>query len=268
MHLLIPILAAAVALVVAKEKTLKEHWINYNESYRFVHYEDYADHYQAVMPYPTAGGPQVKILEIGVQSGGSIRAWKSWYEDQLYLVGVDIEPRCLRSHSPAENIFVEIGSQLNETFLMEVCNKHGPFDFIIDDGGHTAHMVKTSLKTMFPSPKCMKFPSWYIIEDTHVLNMCGNGYCKSSEDFTIIPKMSFYDLHAPIDRGVVVPKPHHLFYGAITEVRLFDSMIFLKHDTQKGITPLKKGTDGFDNQERRNNPPNTYNKQPANWQEI
>ena len=35
-----------------------------------------------------------------------------------------------------QNIFVEIGSQTDAAFLRHVCQKHGPFDVIIEDGSH------------------------------------------------------------------------------------------------------------------------------------
>ena len=65
----------------------------------------------------------VKLFEIGVQSGGSARAWKNYFRDRLYYVGMDIDERCKRSHSPSEKIFIEIGSQLEKADLLKVCRK-------------------------------------------------------------------------------------------------------------------------------------------------
>ena len=61
-------------------------------------------------------GAELRMLEIGVQSGGSARTWKRYYGTALYYVGVDISPATRRSHSPSEKIFVEIGDQGNARF--------------------------------------------------------------------------------------------------------------------------------------------------------
>ena len=60
-----------------------------------------------------------------MQSGGSARTWKQWYDDALYYVGVDINPRTKRTESAKESVFVELGSQMNESFLAAVCARHG-----------------------------------------------------------------------------------------------------------------------------------------------
>ena len=106
--------------------------------------------------------------------------WKMHYGDGLKYVGIDIDPRCARTASAKEDIFVEIGSQLDSHFLDEVCAKHGPFDAIIDDGGHTFNMIKASLTSMFLNPNCLHEDSWYVVEDLHVMAMCKDGFCRSS----------------------------------------------------------------------------------------
>ena len=112
----------------------------------------YADRYEQHLPPP---GRDVKLLEIGVQSGGSARTWKQYYGAHLYYVGVDINPRTVRSRSKDESIYVEIGSQANASLLLDVCRRHGPFDVVIDDGGHTSKLITASLKAIFPRDECM-----------------------------------------------------------------------------------------------------------------
>merc|ERR1712226_848721 len=97
------------------------------------------------------------MLEIGVQSGGSLNVWKNYFSSRpFYYVGMDIDKRCKRSEDVNQNIFIEIGSQLNSTDLLKVCEKHGPFHLVVDDGGHTFKMMQTALKTLFVTDKCME----------------------------------------------------------------------------------------------------------------
>ena len=86
------------------------------------------------------------MLELGVQSGGSVRAWRQYYGSNLYYsyVGVDINPLCNRSHSPRENLHIEIGSQGDGAFLEQLCLKHGSFNVIIDDGQRNSEMIRAS----------------------------------------------------------------------------------------------------------------------------
>ena len=83
-------------------------WWNYNEPHLIVKEDKYADYYDRHLPAP---GAPIRMLELGVQSGGSVRAWRQYYSSNLYYVGVDINPLCNRSHSPGENLHIEIGSQ-------------------------------------------------------------------------------------------------------------------------------------------------------------
>jgi hypothetical protein len=43
---------------------------------------------------------------------------------------------------------IEIGDQADPMFLLDVAAKHGPFDVIVDDGGHKMHHQKVSFNTL------------------------------------------------------------------------------------------------------------------------
>lgn len=104
----------------------------------------------------------IKILEIGIFNGSSLEMWKSFYPNS-YVVGVDINSRCSVYEQTTNNVFVEIGSQTDETFLINVIKKHGPFDLIIDDGSHMQSHMIFSFNCLF---KTLKPKGVYIVEDT------------------------------------------------------------------------------------------------------
>lgn len=103
----------------------------------------------------------LKILEIGVMEGRSVKMWRDYFENSK-IIGIDIRPSC--SIYQEDRIFIEIGDQQNSNFLLEVNKKHGPFDIIIDDGSHRWLDIITSFKTLFP---LLKNGGFYVIEDLH-----------------------------------------------------------------------------------------------------
>lgn len=107
----------------------------------------------------------VKMLEIGVQSGGSTRIWSQYFGSHLDYLGIDINPGCAQFASPSRGIKIEIGSQRNASFLQDICTKYGKFDIIIDDGAHDTSAIFTSFYTLFTS--CMNDGGVYAVEDTH-----------------------------------------------------------------------------------------------------
>lgn len=79
-------------------------------------------------------GKRIKVVEFGVFHGGSLQMWKKYFGSSAEIIGVDIDPRCKSLDEP--QITIEIGDQEDRGFLRSLLTRHGPFDLIIDDGGH------------------------------------------------------------------------------------------------------------------------------------
>jgi hypothetical protein len=113
---------------------------------------------------PLRGKP-IKVLEIGVDEGGSLAMWQSYFGSGSIIVGLDINPRCKRFEKVSENIHVRIGDQASQSFLTSVQHKFGPFDVVIDDGGHTTRQqIQSFLQLYFLS---MNPDGVYLVEDLH-----------------------------------------------------------------------------------------------------
>ena len=106
-------------------------------------------------------GEAVRLLEIGVQRGGSLKIWQTYFNEKSEIIGVDIDPECKRHEN--DNITVHIGDQSNPDFLKQLRHK-GPFDFIIDDGGHTALQQILTFQLLYDR---VTLGGFYIVEDTH-----------------------------------------------------------------------------------------------------
>ena len=128
-----------------------------------------------------------------VQCCGRLTSRKQWYGESLYYVGVDLNPGCVRSRSESERIYVEIGSQTNTSFLHSICEKHGPFDIVIDDGGHTTPTINIAIQSIFPHDFCMKQNSIYVIEDMHTMHY--SGHVRHPASLYEIVGEAFWSLH-------------------------------------------------------------------------
>jgi len=103
----------------------------------------------------------LRILEVGVQGGGSLGMWRQYFDDPL-VVGMDIDPACLKWQR--ERVRICIGDQENEETLRRVEQEYGPFDIVVDDGGHTMKQQLVTFETLFP----LLIPGgMYVIEDLH-----------------------------------------------------------------------------------------------------
>jgi SAM-dependent methyltransferase len=136
-------------------------WRATSGGHKFTHYFEI---YEAV--FGARRNTPMRVLEIGVLQGASLRLWKSYFQHpQTILVGVDIEPECARFDAPADSIHVRIGSQADDKFLAGVLAEFGPFDLIIDDGSHqSAHMIK-SFNSLYAAG--LKDDGIYFVEDLH-----------------------------------------------------------------------------------------------------
>ena len=175
-----------------KTSTLLDIWKSYNEPHGLDRWDVYAEAYAAHLPRPHAD-LQIDMLEIGVQSGGSVRAWRQYYGRSLKYVGIDIDPASKRSEVAAEGTYIQIGSQMDAAFLRHVCEQFGPFDVIIDDGAHTTHSMWTSLLQLWPNNTCMKASSVYVIEDT--CTMMSSKFVSNAGELAGIASEAWWALH-------------------------------------------------------------------------
>lgn len=74
-----------------------------------------------------------RILEIGVQNGFSLRAWRDYFH-QADIHGVDVNPAAMIINEP--RIRTHLCDVRHGTALTRIAQQNGPFDVIVDDGSH------------------------------------------------------------------------------------------------------------------------------------
>jgi hypothetical protein len=139
---------------------LAQIWRKVGHSHRWHHY--FAIYERAFSEHV---GKPVRLLEIGVQEGGSLRMWKAFFGPDAVVAGIDIDPSCARYDDPAASIHVRIGSQADPAFLAAVVNELGPFDLVVDDGSHVVSHIITSFAHLYGAG--LKTGGAYVVEDTH-----------------------------------------------------------------------------------------------------
>lgn len=105
----------------------------------------------------------IKILEIGVKDGDSLKIWKDFFTNKDTLIcGAEINPVPLKNFKE-ERVKIFYGDQTDINFLKNIVDEVGEFDIIIDDGGHTQHQLKTSFEYLFRYG--LKTNGQYVMED-------------------------------------------------------------------------------------------------------
>jgi hypothetical protein len=118
-----------------------------------------------------------RFLEIGVQSGNSMKMWREWLKSDCIVEGWDIL-EC----DKIPGVDIRVVDQLNREQVFE--NTSGIYDVILDDGGHTKEMIESSFAYLFSTSK------FYIMEDLHA-PWTGSHYLKDSEIPTLDLVLNF-----------------------------------------------------------------------------
>jgi SAM-dependent methyltransferase len=160
---------------------------NRNMIDKWLHYFDiYERHFSSFV------GKKIKVLEIGIWQGGSLKMWKEYFGDQAEIIGVDIEPRCKKFEE--ERIKIYIGDQADTNFLHELIKSEGKFDIIIDDGGHYMHQQIISFQELYGA---LNDGGVYLCEDLHTNYWARyNGGYKKSLTFIEYTKNLIDELHS------------------------------------------------------------------------
>lgn len=106
----------------------------------------------------------VKLLEIGVFRGASLLLWKEAFpKGQIF--GLDKNTAIWQKFLKGQDrIKVFVGKQEDETFLKSQVIPAGPFDVIIDDGGHSPLEQIASFNALWPH---LAPGGIYVLEDLH-----------------------------------------------------------------------------------------------------
>lgn len=129
---------------------LSDKWASYLEVYA-----------GAFAPYRDA---PVRILEIGIQNGGSLEIWRKFFPNATAIVGCDIDPLCAGLTYADPSIHVIVGDANEAAVRAQVLAISQQFDIIIDDGSHRSSDIIRSFAAYFDT---VQPGGLYAAEDLH-----------------------------------------------------------------------------------------------------
>lgn len=216
-------------------------WTTIPGGHKWTHYFPI---YQAIFG-PRRREP-LRILEIGIWHGASLKLWRRYFEHpKTLVVGIDILPECVKFDAPADGIRVRIGSQIDAAFLKQVVKEFGPFDLVIDDGSHHSSHIIASFNHLYLDG--VKDSGIYFVEDLHANYW--HPWRDSRKSFLDVCKELLEQMHAhyrsaspaafltdrPSDQpsaALEVP----LITTMIKEIRFFDSIVAI-YKTHREYVP-------------------------------
>lgn len=108
----------------------------------------------------------IKLLEIGIYHGNSIRMWRDWFSNAT-IYCIDIKQKWINqlicSKEGTKRIVFDKVDQGDAQQLTEYAKK-GPWRVIVDDGSHLSSHQKLTFDILWDQ---VEPGGYYIIEDTH-----------------------------------------------------------------------------------------------------
>lgn len=91
-----------------------------------------------------------RVLEIGIQNGGSLELWARHFPNATHVIGCDIDPACGRLEFDDPRITVVVGDANSDAVHSTIAALSPRFDFIVDDGSHSSSDIVRTFARYFP----------------------------------------------------------------------------------------------------------------------
>lgn len=117
-------------------------------------YENY------IKPYKNK---KIKLFEIGILNGGSIKMWEDYFSDDSKIYAIDINLNQIKYVFMDKTIYEKV-DQRNKDDILNFVKKYGNFDIIIDDGDHQPMSQQMCFGFLF---SFLNNGGIYVIEDLH-----------------------------------------------------------------------------------------------------
>ena len=160
----------------------------------------------------------LKILEIGVLDGASLRMWLEYFPN-AEIHGVDINLDQMKGPVlNSERLIIHIGNQSDKDFLDSIGTD---FDIVTDDGSHQVTDQIFSFKCLWPTTKMV-----YIVEDvyTSYLARYGGGYRRTGTAIEFFKNL-VDDANARRLAKMYKAQGLHLSYKDIGMIQFYASLV-------------------------------------------
>ena len=181
---------------------------------------------------------KLSLLEIGVQNGGSLETWKTYFENASVFIGCDIDKQCGDLRFDDSRVHVVVGDVNQSNTFEKISNICNNFDIVIDDGSHQTNDIISSFLIYFP---LVKPGGVFVIEDTHTLylNKWGGGILNEFSAYSFFKKLidviniQFWEDQISIDVYLrtffsLEQVPSFIKQGWVESIEFRNSMIIIK----------------------------------------
>ncbi len=178
-------------------------------------------------------GRKIRVLEIGVNKGGSLQMWRDYFGENAEIFGLDINPECKEMEK--EGFHICIGDQGNRDYLCKLKDDIRKLDIVIDDGGHMMQQQIASFEVLFDA---LVDDGVYLCEDTHTSYWegYGGGYRKEGT-FMEYAKWLLDELNEQYFDSKNIAFPYR---GKIKSITFCDGMVFIEKKKYGNMSPIVK----------------------------
>jgi hypothetical protein len=205
----------------------------------FDKWESYLPFYERILS-PYLQRP-VKLLELGIGQGGSLRIWSQLFPQAKLILGVDkLDSRVSLAD---DHISIHIGDVSKREVLIEINEIYGPFDIVIDDASHKFSDQILAFEQLFPK---LSPDGLFVVEDIHTSYYSrfggGVGTTGTFVEFTkdLIDRMHHYRFEP------ASPNPPDPIVSVLDHMCLGESIVAFFRGTMTKPRRLVKGIRSFE----------------------
>lgn len=140
---------APIDYATASLTQLADHYKTDKGSIKHLYTEVYERYFE-----PMRHRPGLKLMEIGVACGSSLKTWSRYFSDAK-ITGIDIRPECQQLCRSYPNIEIRIADATQQPLGQD-------WDIIIDDGSHVSADIADAFRANWAT---LKPGGLYVIED-------------------------------------------------------------------------------------------------------
>jgi len=167
----------------------------------------------------------ITVVEVGVQSGGSLFYWREVFGSHARIIGIDLNPEAKLLESSGFEIY--IGNQSDPEFWRNLYYSIGKVDILVDDGGHTDLQ---QIVTLCSSIENINDGGCIITEDCHTSYMSHFGNPSESSFVSFSKKV----VDSIMSRsGMLHSDIGTQFNSAIWSVEFYESIVVFNIDRKK-----------------------------------
>src|ERR1700722_10851024 len=218
-----------VALFFAHQGNVVDKW----EQYLSIYASEFGRFLSQAQP--------VRLLEIGVQNGGSLELWAKYLPNGSEIVGLDIDPAVEKLHfdRPIKVVVADV----KDTERRDLLLGDEPFDIIIDDGSHHSDDIIQAFRSLFDK---LRPGGVYIVEDLHASywEFLGGGFRRSGSAIeffkNIVDSLALDHFEINTETPPLESEELQHFGRWIDRVVFYDSVVVVQKRLSAKIKPYRR----------------------------